>query len=276
MSERAAGDPDGPVGPEPGSGEGRRIGRVRLLAVLARAGFRQGRSRSSWPSNWLLSVGYHALMWAKWQAAGVARRGVSLYPSRDALQVAVASLAPAGGLWLEFGVWKGDSLNRLARHARGEVVGFDSFEGLPDAWVRGFGRGAFSTDGELPVVEPNVTLVKGRFEETLPPFLERRGKLSIALAHLDCDLYEGTRVVLAALEPALLPGAILLFDEFTGIPPDDEARAFREQVVRRGWRYRVVGVAPNGAVAVQLGPRPDDAPRGQTPFRSVERAGGVP
>ena len=39
------------------------------------------------------------------------------------------------GLWLEFGVYKGKSLRKIAGLTRQAVFGFDSFEGLPDDLV---------------------------------------------------------------------------------------------------------------------------------------------
>src|SRR5688500_2905006 len=39
------------------------------------------------------------------------------------------------GLWLEFGVGKGSTIDFIAGHSFGRtVVGFDSFEGLPEDW----------------------------------------------------------------------------------------------------------------------------------------------
>lgn len=194
-----------------------------------------------------------------------------LYATRDALQDAAAAEAPGGGAWLEFGVWKGDSLNRLASRATGEVFGFDSFEGLPEDWVRGFARGAFSTDGRIPVVRPNVRLEKGWFSDTVPRFVGTHPDLKVTLVHIDCDLYESTRLVLGAIEPLLHSGAILIFDEFVGIPPDDEARAFRDCLVRRGWTYKVLGCAPNGAISVRLYAPDRTAARAELPALGDQR-----
>ena len=52
------------------------------------------------------------------------------------------------------------------------IYGFDSFEGLPDAWIPGFPKGYFDMKGSLPPVAPNVQLIKGWFDETLPLPLE--------------------------------------------------------------------------------------------------------
>jgi len=70
------------------------------------------------------------------------------------------SLAPAGGLALEFGVFTGGTL-RIIAEARGgrDVYGFDTFTGLPEDWRLGFPAGTFAVE-ELPDV-PGAQLVQG-------------------------------------------------------------------------------------------------------------------
>jgi hypothetical protein len=58
------------------------------------------------------------------------------------------------GHFLEFGVFTGGTIRYTAARVGGRPVhGFDSFEGLPEAWG-GFnlGRGAFDVKGRLPRV----------------------------------------------------------------------------------------------------------------------------
>jgi len=52
----------------------------------------------------------------------------------------------------EFGVWKGDSINHIAKMTTSPVFGFDSFEGLPERWREGLGKGAFEVH-KLPNVK---------------------------------------------------------------------------------------------------------------------------
>ena len=68
--------------------------------------------------------------------------------------------------------------------------GFDSFEGLPEAWTLGAKAGAFSIGGNLPPVRGNVRLTKGFFEQTLPDFVAQHRGETIALLHVDCDLLQ--------------------------------------------------------------------------------------
>jgi hypothetical protein len=93
------------------------------------------------------------------------------------------------GLWLEFGVFKGYSVNYLALRTPGRVYGFDSFRGLDEDWTGvGHVKGTFDLSGQLPRVRPNVTLLAGWFRDTLPGFLAAN-PAPISLLHLDCDTY---------------------------------------------------------------------------------------
>jgi hypothetical protein len=102
------------------------------------------------------------------------------------------------GLHLEFGVYKGASINRLAR-LRPEIkfYGFDSFVGLPETWTMGATKGAFSVNGKLPAVRRNVELISGYFDSSLPPFIAASKGQQIAFMHIDCDLYSSTKCVLS-------------------------------------------------------------------------------
>ena len=146
--------------------------------------------------------------------------------------------APGSGLTLECGVYFGRSLGLIAAASPGEVHGFDSFQGLPEAWKANEPAGAYSTAGRLPAVPGNVRLHAGWFEDTLPPFF-RDHPGPIRLLHIDCDLYSSTRSVLGAAAERLVPGSILLFDDLLGYPGYErhEFLAFREFAAhhRLGW-----------------------------------------
>jgi len=151
---------------------------------------------------------------------------VRTYPSPDAcLSHALDSISTPGTA-LEFGVCDGHSLRRIVAGmpAGSRVVGFDSFQGLPEHWRDGFGIGTFRTTA--PVV-PGAELVVGLFDETLPAWAVPE---NVVLVHIDCDLYSSTRAVLEHVGPRLQPGALIVFDEFHGYPDADahEARAWSE------------------------------------------------
>jgi SAM-dependent methyltransferase len=132
----------------------------------------------------------------------------------------VLGLHPTGTA-LEFGVGKGQS-TRLIAHQM-PVIGFDSFQGLPEFWREEPGErfdvGAFNCP---PPVIRNSRLVIGLFADPLPTF-DFAALDYIGLVHFDADLYSSTATALNHVEPHLRPGCYLVFDEwhgFHGAGPD--------------------------------------------------------
>jgi hypothetical protein len=149
------------------------------------------------------------------------------------------------GLWLEFGVSTGASLRVIADQTRERIYGFDSFEGLPEDWVRGEGRptlkrGAFR--GGPEAVPPHVTLIPGLFPNTLPRFVEEKSEV-VAFMHVDCDIYTSTKTVLDSLYRKLVPGTVIVFDELFNYPNfvDHEMRALLEVAAEQGLEYEYLG-----------------------------------
>jgi methyltransferase family protein len=168
------------------------------------------------------------------------------------------------GLYLEFGVYQGDSINLLADlKPNVNWLGFDSFVGLPEDWAIGAKAGAFSIGEKLPPVRTNVRLIKGFFEDTLPSFVDRHRGAKIAFLHIDCDLYSSTKTVLTWLKDMLGPGSIIVFDELINYPgwQDHEYRAFMEYVAEQNISYEYIGyVRTSCRVAVRLTGVPALAP----------------
>lgn len=134
------------------------------------------------------------------------------------------------GLFLEFGVRTGTTINHLARRLPGQTIyGFDSFEGLPEAW-RGWvqDKGAFGGEG-LPRVRDNVRLVKGWFEQSLPEFLAGQPG-PVAFMHIDSDLYSSAKTIFEHLTGRIGPGTIIVFNEYFNYPnwQAHEYKAFQE------------------------------------------------
>lgn len=148
-------------------------------------------------------------------------------------------LVKVDGLALEFGVASGTTLRIVSDALRAtghDVWGFDVWTGLPETWRTGFPAGEFAQD-DVPSV-PGAQLVSGLFEDTLPGFLaEHPGP--VAFAHLDADLYSSTRTVFDLLEDRLVPGSVLVFDEYFNYPgwQRHEHRAWTEFVDRTGIRF---------------------------------------
>jgi hypothetical protein len=162
--------------------------------------------------------------------------------------------APAEGILAEFGVWKGESVNHLARRVNPRVVyGFDSFEGLKEDWA-GWRepKGAFSLGGRMPAVEPNVRLVKGWFDTTLPGFLKENTS-SVSLVHLDSDTYESTSTVLGLIGGRIVTGTVLIFDEYFGYRGWrlGEFKAWQEFVAQSGLDYEYLAFSTH-SVSVRV------------------------
>ena len=171
----------------------------------------------------------------------------------------VLEKAPQNGLWLEFGVSEGTTATTLCRYRRGIVYGFDSFEGLPEDWDTGgqdgvFKKGSFSVSqskiNKMMDKIDNLSLVVGLFEETLPRFLSEH-KDNCALIHIDCDLYSSTKTVLDHLEPRIVPGTVIMFDEIHFYPnyAKHEYRAFEEFLKRTGMKVEWVAHCSNAPQA---------------------------
>ncbi|MEE9384237.1 MAG: class I SAM-dependent methyltransferase [Nannocystaceae bacterium] len=154
----------------------------------------------------------------------------------EALRLGLAA-ARSDGLVLEFGVRFGTSIRMIAELAGQDTHGFDSFEGLPEAWGEA-DQGEYSTGGRVPEVPDNVTLHPGWFDATLPVFL-RDHPGPVWFVNVDCDIYSSTKTVLELLGPQIGPGTVLIFDEYIGNLTwrEDEWKALQEAVRQFGWRY---------------------------------------
>lgn len=160
------------------------------------------------------------------------------------------------GLMLEFGVFDGASLTKIAASTAQEVHGFDSFEGLPEDWTHFQKKGRFSLSGVPPQLNgiKNIQLHKGWFEDTLPGFLDHHPGPARFL-HIDCDLYSSTVTVLGLLTGRIVPGTVIVFDEYLNYPgwQEHERKAFAEFLARTGMKYKYLGFASGEfAVSVQI------------------------
>ncbi len=172
------------------------------------------------------------------------------------LKFAAGSITRIGPI-LEFGVFRGASINFLASIFPAlKMFGFDSFEGLPEAWSGTPAmQGAFSLQGQPPSVRDNVELVEGWFSKTLPSFLDDHKFPEISLLHVDCDLYSSTQTIFANLYERIVPGTIIVFDEYFNYPgwEKHEFLAFQEFVNFRRVRYEYIGLVPEMTqVAVRI------------------------
>jgi hypothetical protein len=169
---------------------------------------------------------------------------------REVLDYALAQTTVAGD-YFEFGVFTGGTIRYIAKRLRllgkSDVIihGFDSFEGLPEAWG-GFnlGEAAFSRRGKLPRVPGNVILHPGWFSDTVPKWRASRAR-PVAFIHVDCDIYSSTVEVLEGLCDYMQAGTVLVFDEYFNYPNWErhEFKAWREFVERHGLSYEYLAFA---------------------------------
>ena len=148
------------------------------------------------------------------------------------------------GLVLEFGVYKGTTLNHLAERLTDETVyGFDSFEGLPEAWAGNrYSTRNFNRFGKAPQVRENVELVVGWFNDTLSSFLKDHDD-PIGLLHIDCDIYSSTDTIFRACEGQMADGCVIVFDEYFNYHSWQlhEYKAFMEFINRSGYKFQYIG-----------------------------------
>lgn len=139
------------------------------------------------------------------------------------------------GAIVECGVWKGGSamaaaLTLVEAADDREIVLCDTFAGMPEPGqfdVDSNGSRAVDvmhSDGLVRAVCPldevrhnvgmtgykNVRYVAGRVEETLPAAAPKK----IAVLRLDTDWYESTRHCLRCLWPRVVPGGVLIVDDY--------------------------------------------------------------
>jgi hypothetical protein len=159
----------------------------------------------------------------------------------------------AGDYW-EFGCHRVRtfrmSLSEAKRHALDDMrfYAFDSFAGLPpttsnpsvDIWHQ---PGVLTTTEETflghvrdhGIYVDKVKTIKGFYDQSLTPALGEQLKSAgskIALACIDCDLYESAKPVFAFIEPFLQEGSVLYIDDlwagYKGNPEKGVSRAFVE------------------------------------------------
>lgn len=156
-------------------------------------------------------------------------------------------------LFLEFGVFNGASINYYSRHSPYlKYYGFDSFEGLPADWGgHGLPAHSFDLQGNMPAVNSNVTLIKGWFDKTLPLFLQEHLE-KVAFIHVDCDIYESAQCVLSLLKDRIIPGTIIVFDEYFNYPnwQNHEYKAFQEFLADTGLKYKYLAFSYNQAAVI--------------------------
>ena len=147
---------------------------------------------------------------------------------------------------LELGVYKAASLVRLATFREmlendrsRRIVGFDAFGEFPtealelgsdldfiDRFEAEGGPGLDVTEVST-ILEAkgfrNITLEKGNVFDTLPDYLTRNPQTRIAFLHLDMDVKEPTEFALAQLWDRVVPGGLVVFDDYNAVEGETDA-----------------------------------------------------
>lgn len=135
-------------------------------------------------------------------------------------------LSSLSGDVFEFGTFRGGSAVFMASLLRDlgratKLYAFDTFQGMPktDKDRDLHNEGDFR-DADLPGLKTFIAAngldkhlipVIGKFEETLPAFLERSARMS--LVHVDCDIYDPIKYLLPACNPHVEKGGYVVFDD---------------------------------------------------------------
>jgi hypothetical protein len=158
---------------------------------------------------------------------------------KDKLSILDKSIPHADndGYWLEFGIHEGETIVHTAGSKLNTpnfiIHGFDSFEGLPEDWIKNNPKGHFNLDGNIPnhlLSLNNVNIVKGWFDKSLPKFIKENDINKISFLNIDSDLYSSANTVLTLLTPYFKGYCVIHFDEFCNYPGGEngEYKAFSE------------------------------------------------
>jgi hypothetical protein len=143
------------------------------------------------------------------------------------------------GDYLEFGLWRGKTLgyayrmkHRYRRHDM-KLWSFDSFQGLSDTGVH---SDNIWYEGQFACSRPEFESIlksrgirsceyefEGFYSESLNEAAHRRlAGRKAAIVYIDCDLHDSTVEVLDFIQPYLVNGSIVCFDDFYNYRADPE------------------------------------------------------
>lgn len=179
------------------------------------------------------------------------------------------------GAYVECGVWRGGSsmLAALTLDPERELWLYDTFEGMPEPTAEDGVDPIYGTDAHAEwernqtdtvnlwcygaledvqanmrstgVAEERLRFVKGKVEDTIPATLPER----IALLRLDTDWYESTRHELIHLYPRLVPGGVLVLDDYGHWP--GARRAVDEYLAEQGIALLLNRIDNSGRIAIK-------------------------
>lgn len=211
--------------------------RRSLRNALRVFGYELNRTRSPWPRDFVQAD----IDLCREVSPYTMTSPEAIYTLVEAVRHAVSNGLP--GAIVECGVWKGGSMMAVARTLLSlgktdvDLFLFDTFEGMTEptekdihwtgetaktqlareeeeeeslAWARATLGQVQSAMSAIPYPQSRIHFVKGRVEETLP----EQAPPQIALLRLDTDWYDSTKHELIHLYPRIVPGGILIIDDY--------------------------------------------------------------
>ncbi len=154
------------------------------------------------------------------------------------------------------------------------IIGFDTFDGysnFSENDIKGavFTEENYKTFAEyegylkelLEIHEENNILghikglhrlVKGDVTFTSKEYFDKHPETIVALAYFDMGLYNPTKSALEAIKNHLIPGSVILMDEFTWSESPGEAIAFKEVFGTSGYKIEKSNLTPMRAIITIL------------------------
>jgi len=171
-------------------------------------------------------------------------RSVTSFDTREEMYDDLMAKYPGAIDYLEFGVFQGKSILYWAdknKETASRFTGFDTFTGLPEDWDY-HKKGAFNVDGKAPITQDSrIKFVKGLFQDTLPGFLKDFSRQNRIVIHNDSDLYSSSLYLLTRLNDVIVPGTVIIFDEFGNV--QHEFRAFFDYISAYRRSFKVVSAS---------------------------------
>lgn len=119
----------------------------------------------------------------------------------------------------EVGVFRGGCSLWMKLHSNKHLFVLDTFEGMPDSLpVDHHKKGDFKNTSLQHVTElleaykDQVTVLQGIFPKENAEHLSNR---KFSLVHIDVDIYESTKECLEFFYPRMLPGSVMVLDDYT-------------------------------------------------------------
>lgn len=155
-----------------------------------------------------------------------------------------------------------------------KVIGFDTFEGYRNFSEKDVKGAVFTEENYntfdnyeeyleqlLEIHEENNILghikgmhrlIKGDVTTTSKEYFEKHPETIVSLAYFDMGLYNPTKSALEAIKPHLIPGSVILLDEFTWSESPGEAIAFKEVFGTNGYKIEKSTFTPMRAIITIL------------------------